>query len=59
MFVMLLNLSVISHWIFPQYFFLFLLFLVPNLIITKEATYPFKRTPIKKKIFFFWLFFDS
>ena len=31
MFVMLLNLSVFSHWIFPQYFFLFW---APNLKIT-------------------------
>ena len=32
MFVILWNLSVISHWIFPQYFFF--LFLAPNLKIT-------------------------
>ena len=31
MFVMLWNLSIISHWIFPQYLFLFL---APNLKIT-------------------------
>ena len=31
MFVILWNLSVISHWIFPQYLFLFLM---PNLKIT-------------------------
>ena len=35
MFIILVNLSVISHWIFPQYFFLFL---VPNLKLTAEAT---------------------
>ena len=35
MFVMLYNLSVISHWIFPECFFLFL---APNLKITLEAT---------------------
>ena len=39
MFVMLWGLSIISHWIFPQYFFIFL---APNLKITS----PFPKQQI-------------